>query len=1008
MLPIFKKPMRLICRSHLLLTTALISLAPLPFGADVAQAQMYLDNADPGGPGPDYQTEDGNWQSGSLIWNDGTGTMGALPGDEIGVLTGSGPITLDVGGPGVGNSDVQAGGLRVDSGDFTLRYGQLLSGATDGSLSFLVAVGSTLEMRTDVAATSNINILSTGAPNKAAGLLTFSGHTSGTLNNAGVVMYAGAHSGNVVNNNSFHHAGYITGDLTNNFEADPDAPGNTVTLDGDVGGTLTNYDIVTTGTTDSTLGGLINAATGAVIVGNDDTLTVSSTVANSGAIYLDGGTLNGNVNTLAGGRINMTQNTEQATIIGNLVNAGTLQGTGEINGDLTNSATANFGGEVQGALTNSGQFQTTGDLDAASLANNAGTFTVNAGHRMEVSALDAMTNAATLNINGTLDGFGTASNTGIINLAGRLEAGLANGSAAAVGTGTLNMTSDDAFISSHVSNYGTANIRGDIDGTLTNHNIAQTAGNVEVARLITGVGGNTTINQTHTMTSTLTAVNYGTTTIAGTLNGNIVNTVDTTTPGAVPGTLALAGGVIAGAVTNSGTMNARGTVTGQLTNSNTLNTTGNLSVGTLTNNGTTNVVAGHLLHSTGAIDNGGQMNVAGDISLAGISRLTNTGTLTMNGGDITGAVTNDGTMNVNADTEIIGSLINTSDGELTLNSPAATGADITLTIANSFTNYGTVDGTGTGALTIATGTYINAGGTVSNVNVVGNLQNEAVLTYDQDAFLNGSLTNTSTGDVTVSAALDMNNNNVTNRGDFIVTTDLNSAGDMHSVRTLLNESEFEITTGGTVSANLVENRNGGNMVVGGTLNSATQVNNTGATLTVSGVVDADGGIVNRSSGTQTGQITMAGGTLDGVVTNHANLGGNGTVTGVVTNYGNVTPTGTLQVAGLINNEIVDIAAASVLRSTANVQNHDRLNVAGRLEAGLNNHASTTLAGGTIAGAVTNQRNASLTGTGTIAGTLLNGGAATIGGQVTGQVTNTGNLTSAGTLNVAGLTNDNKL
>lgn len=234
MLPIFKKPMRLICRSHLLLTTALISLAPLPFGADVAQAQMYLDNADPGGPGPDYQTEDGNWQSGSLIWNDGTGTMGALPGDEIGVLTGSGPITLDVGGPGVGNSDVQAGGLRVDSGDFTLRYGQLLSGATDGSLSFLVAVGSTLEMRTDVAATSNINILSTGAPNKAAGLLTFSGHTSGTLNNAGVVMYAGAHSGNVVNNNSFHHAGYITGDLTNNFEADPDAPGipspSTVTL----------------------------------------------------------------------------------------------------------------------------------------------------------------------------------------------------------------------------------------------------------------------------------------------------------------------------------------------------------------------------------------------------------------------------------------------------------------------------------------------------------------------------------------------------------------------------------------------------------------------------------------------------------------------------------------------------------------------------------------------------------------------------------------------------------
>ena len=42
MLPILKNPLRLIRRSHLLLTTALISAAPLPFGAGTVRAQDAL------------------------------------------------------------------------------------------------------------------------------------------------------------------------------------------------------------------------------------------------------------------------------------------------------------------------------------------------------------------------------------------------------------------------------------------------------------------------------------------------------------------------------------------------------------------------------------------------------------------------------------------------------------------------------------------------------------------------------------------------------------------------------------------------------------------------------------------------------------------------------------------------------------------------------------------------------------------------------------------------------
>ena len=50
MLPILQNSMRLVCRSHLLLTTALISVAPMAFVGGMARAQeYYLDNAAPGG-----------------------------------------------------------------------------------------------------------------------------------------------------------------------------------------------------------------------------------------------------------------------------------------------------------------------------------------------------------------------------------------------------------------------------------------------------------------------------------------------------------------------------------------------------------------------------------------------------------------------------------------------------------------------------------------------------------------------------------------------------------------------------------------------------------------------------------------------------------------------------------------------------------------------------------------------------------------------------------------------
>ena len=102
-------------------------------------------------------------------------------------------------------------------------------------------------------------------------------------------------------------------------------------------------------------------------------------------------------------------------------------------------------------------------------------------------------------------------------------------SAAAVGVGTVNMTSASARITDNVTNFGTMNVMGSIGGQLNNRNIVQTSGDTTVGRLTTGgSNGSTTILQGHTLTSTLQAQNYTTTTISGTLRGLVAITASST------------------------------------------------------------------------------------------------------------------------------------------------------------------------------------------------------------------------------------------------------------------------------------------------------------------------------------------------------------------------------------------------------------------------------------------------------------------------------------------------
>ncbi|MFC3567968.1 hypothetical protein [Paracoccus simplex] len=932
MLPIFITPMRRFARSHLFLTTALISLVGLPLCPGAARAEMYLDNVDPGDG--EIEVADGTWRWWSDIWTDENGENATeLPSTEIGVLRGQADddINLRIGGT------VEAGGLTVERGNFTLSGDRLRAGG--GTLALSVAEGTALAISSRI---DSDTITMNGE-----GRLYLGGDTTGDITSDADLVLAGNHDGDVVSNDYLSIRGTIDGTVRNNFQ---------LNLRGRVGGLLENNDLMFV-VLDSRVGDLTNNGTGRLHVLEDRTLSVDNTVQNSGRLNLSG-VLDGDVDTAVDGRVDLFGGRLQ----GNLANAGTLEGEGTITGHVTNSGTVTAGSNmVVGGMTNDG------------------TVVIGAGNRLEATG-SALQNNAQLTVNGNLAG-------GLDNTA----------------TGTMTM-GENAIIGGGIDNAGTMQIAGQILGRLSNASSVTTAGDVSVGRLITHTAGTTTIGAGHELTAGERVENRGRTNIDGTLTGDLLN---------ADGTTALRGGTVDGDVQNDATMTGHGRVTGTLDNNDSLTTTGNLRVGRLDNDGTTTVGAGHVLTADQRISNDGTLNVGGAVTVTGSDGIQNNSgaTLALDGAEITGNVTNHGTMLVNSSSQVTGDLTNRSD--LTLD---GTAGDVTLTVDGTFTNSGVVDGTNTSgtpsAMTIVADLVaIEAGAVVNNVNVIGDVLNRSTLTYDQDAFLDGNLTNDSMGEVTVSAGLDVRGNDIGNRGSFLIGTDADSSGAMTNVDALTNEGSFTIASGASASAQSVLNEGDGELIVAGTLTSAAAVENQ-ADMNVSGTLDAD--LDNA------GTTVLAGGTLDGAVTNSGQLQGNGTisdsvtnsgtmamsgqVSGQIINIGTINQNGTLSVVGLINDELVNIASGGVLRSATTVQNSDRLLLAGQLDAALSNHAGgrVTLSGGNVTGAVSNS--SEMTGSGTITGVLTNSGTATIGGRLVAGVTNSGRLESEGTLHTASLVN----
>lgn len=1034
--------LRRFARSHLFATTALISLAALP-GA--ARADMDLD--------PDESWQ--GWSNFNDIWVDEDGNHHVLPATETGVLIGGASTPqLRISGR------VEAGGLRLSGGNFRLFNGTLAA----GTATLQLAAGSDSRLFIDSDVDGDLEISGSGQivlrgdsqgdiSVLNGGSVLLLGDSEGDITNNGEVNLSAERVGNIANNRLLGLGGRLEGDVTNTAR---------VNLRGEVDGQFDNAgNTYVVG--DSSLRDLDNAAAGLVEVTTGNDLTVANLVGNAGRITVAGG-LDADIDNQTGGRVTMTG----GTLTGDIGNDGTVDGTGTIAGNIANR----------------GQVNTVGDLAVDTMLND-GQVNVRTGDTLAMTDA-ALRNYAQVTVNGSLTG------------------GLDNEAGATVTMG------GNGTISGGVDNAGTMNIAGRVAGRLTNDNILATSGNVRVGELTNNATGTMTVGAGHVMTADARVVNRGQATVAGTIAGDLQNAAGATT--------ALNGGSVTGTLENNGVLNARGSV-GTLDNNSTLNLTGDLQVDRLDNSGTATVDAGETLTATQRIDNSSALNIAGTVAVTGATGIQNNagGTVTLTGATVDGNLTNRGTLLVNASSEVTGDLTNRN--QLTLD---GTAGNVRLDAGGIFTNSGRVDGTnGTeDTLTIVADLFSNEGGTVNNVDIIGDVLNRSVLTYSEDSVLDGDLTNDTLGEVTVSAGLDMRGGDIDNRGTFRVTTDADSSGALNNVGALTNQGTLGIAAGTTGSAQSVRNHSGGVMNVAGTLTSATALDNE-ARLNLSGRLNADldnsgtaalaggtvaGSVTNsgtlQGAGTVTGSVTNSGtmqmtGSVAGAVTNDGaldqtgalsvgsvvnrgtlgvraggvltstglvsnrnrlavagrlvgdvqngerssvrlnggtiegsilgNLGrleGNGTITGAVTNSalaelsgtvgGNFANTdvgvlisrGTLSVGSLQSAGLIDVAAGSTLRSATTVQNDAEIIVSGRLEAGLVSRVTATLDGGTIVGAVTNT--GAMTGNATIEGTLANAGSASMGGRVTGAVTNTGTLTSNGALRVGTLVNDEVL
>lgn len=797
----------------------------------------------------------------------------------------------------------------------------IASGASLGAVSVSNAAGSTIANSGTLTSTNAIQ-------------------NSGTLSNAaGASIIAG-----IDNNGVLTSAGAITGNLTN-------SGAGTATLKGDLKGNILNQNnasLIVTGNLALDNNTLTNDGAAKISITTGEmhgisALTNNSTAATGVSVGVGAALTAGEIiNKAAAGIVNNGTLTSQNKA---LQNEGTLVSTGKIVGGLTNSlsGSATVKGVLDGnALNqNSAKLNIDGKLELSddTLDNtDSATIAITAGDTTGISTLTNSSKALT----GISIADGASLTAG--NVKNELDATIANGGklvsqlGAVQNVGTLSNAATGT-VTGGILNTGTLTSEGTLVGGLTNSASATLKGGLN-GNILNQGSGSLTINGTLGLNSN-TLTNSGSASVAveaGETTGLslLTNSSDAPTGIAIAAGAALTADNVkndpgakiqnsgkltsqSGPIQNLGAISnaASGKISGGIVNSGTLVSAGAL-VGDLTNSASATLRGG----LSGNIDNQGSgiLLINGNLT-ADSNTLTNNGSasIAITAGTTSGILKLSNNASAPAGVSIASGATLAAD-DVSNAAVAAISNNGALTSKNVIQNLGALSNGVTGTIS---GGINNTGGLYSLGKLNGALTNSAGGQVSISGAVDGPVLNQESAGLTVIGDLDVKNNTFGITGASAVVVD---TGAVTGISTLTNSSTaapgLEIKSGASLTAANIDNKTGatvlnageinavfansGSLVNNGTVNGALTVSaggslsGTGGTLT-SLLLDG-GAVLAGSSQTVLGSMTQNDGPMAGGIMgpgSGAYLMNGGSLTGAVSNYASFVQTGGALAAGAI-------------------------------------------------------------------------------------------------------------
>ncbi|MGD1017975.1 MAG: autotransporter-associated beta strand repeat-containing protein [Verrucomicrobiia bacterium] len=863
--------------------------------------------------------------------------------------------------------------LTVGSDNTSTTYGGMIANNTDG-FGEKVALTKTGTGVLTLSGNSSYNgattIGSGGAINiQSANAL---GTSAVTVNSGGALQIQGgitAGQALTLNGTGLSNDGALENVSGNNTYAGGITLGSATRIDSD-SGTLTLSSFTSGGNFALTIGGAGNVSLTAALPATVNSLTKDGTgtliLANTGDAYvgattISAGTLKLGANNVIPDGAGKGDVTDNGTLdmagfsdtINGLNGSGTVDNSTGTGNTLTvggNNANSTFSGVIQntsgslglakagtGVLTLSGSSANTysglttvnaGEVDLNKTAGvNAigGNLTV-AGGEVKLLANEQIANGAVVTVNsGSFNLNGATETVGnmIIGSGGLLTNGIAGGT---LNNGITNagavFVSQSTFFNGPVTNTGAMFFQGAISnnlvnagaGTITLNNTATITGTAAID------GGTLNLNG-QTMTNGLLIVDGGTgvltNAVAGaTVNGGISNaaTISVT-----------ANTFFNGPVTNTGAMFFQGAISNNLVSS----------AGAVTLNGNATI-------TQNATVSGGTFNLNGKTYTNGLMVVSGTGVLTNGQANATfnGGLSNAATVALTQNTFFNGPVTNTGtflwQGAIS-NTFVSSGGAVTLNGNATITQNATVSG---GTFNLNGQTYSNNLMVVSGAGVLANsaanatfnggLSNAATVSFTQNVYVNGPVTNT--GAMFFQGAI---SNSLANSGSF----NLNNNATLTVAPA--NSGTINVAAS-TLTVNPAWANPGTILIGGGTVAGGNLTNNSGATISGAGTIApllVNNGLLTVTNGTltlsiapqQNGLVNVADGGAPGTLSVTPAWNNNGTVSiasgGAVTggNFTNLS-SGTVTNLGAINTLLVNQGSVVLGGSVSNFQQAKGTNV----------------------------------------------------------------------------------